>query len=138
MKLIIAGGRNYVFRPSDYYLLDSCFRAVKEVVSGHAAGADAGGERWAQLNDIRIQTFPAHWTAHGRAAGPIRNRQMAAYADAVALFPGGRGTANMLEEAFKARLLVFDFRQYPLQKHRYGVEGYSTTIIDPLENSNGA
>jgi predicted Rossmann-fold nucleotide-binding protein len=35
---------------------------------------------------------------------------MAEYADAVALFPGGRGTENMASEAAKAGLKVFDFR----------------------------
>jgi len=34
---------------------------------------------------------------------------MAAYADAVAVFPGGSGTRNMLAEARRAGLVVFDF-----------------------------
>jgi predicted Rossmann-fold nucleotide-binding protein len=34
---------------------------------------------------------------------------MAEYADAVALFPGGRGTASMRKEAEKAGIEVYDF-----------------------------
>ena len=54
--------------------------------------------------------FPADWDKHGRAAGPIRNAQMARYADAVALFPGGRGTASMRRVAEKAGITVYEFR----------------------------
>jgi hypothetical protein len=47
------------------------------------------------MNRVPVKQFPADWNKYGKAAGPIRNAQMAKYADAVILFPGGRGTANM-------------------------------------------
>ena len=50
------------------------------------------------------------WEHFGRAAGPIRNKKMAEYADAVILFPGGKGTASMLKEAQKAELTIYDYR----------------------------
>jgi hypothetical protein len=73
-------------------------------------GADAGGERWAKKHGIPIKLFHADWTAYGRSAGPIRNRQMASYADAVALFPGGRGTNDMAMAAVARGLKIFDWR----------------------------
>jgi len=57
-----------------------------------------------------VKIFKADWNRHGRAAGPIRNREMAAYADGVCLFKGGRGTASMYREAVKAGLVIYDFR----------------------------
>jgi hypothetical protein len=52
-------------------------RGVTEVVSGVDAGADEFGEKWAKINNIPVKIFKADWKTHGRAAGPIRNKQMA-------------------------------------------------------------
>ena len=113
MKLIIAGGRDYQFTPEDHDRLHAIDRQrrVTEVVSGGASGADKCGEKWALDNAITIHRFPADWKLHGKAAGPIRNRQMAEYADAVALFPGGKGTASMFAIATELGLKIFDFRK---------------------------
>lgn len=112
MKLIIAGGRDYQFNDLDYARLNAIYEEheVTEVVSGGATGADKCGEVWAYANNIKITRYPADWLNHGRAAGPIRNRVMAEYADAVALFKGGRGTASMRREAEKVGINIFDFR----------------------------
>ena len=112
MKIIIAGGRNYRFKIGDRSKLAN-IPDVTEVVSGGAPGADAAGESWARANNIPVKRFPADWGRHGKAAGPIRNRQMAEYADAVALFPGGRGTESMRREAERAGLQIFDFTGVP-------------------------
>lgn len=71
--------------------------------------ADACGEAWAKENGIPVRVFPADWGTHGKAAGPMRNWQMARYADAVALFPGGPGTTDMYAKAITAKLRVFDY-----------------------------
>lgn len=110
MRLIIAGGRDYKFTETDKSQLDKLVGEVTEVVSGGATGADREGEKWAAGWKIFVTQFPADWRTHGRAAGPIRNRAMAEYADAVALFPGGKGTENMHKEAVKAGLKIYDFR----------------------------
>lgn len=108
MKCIVAGGRDYRLTQSDLDKLDVL--DISEVVSGGATGADASGESYAYFNGLPVKRFPADWQTHGRAAGPIRNQQMAEYADAVALFPGGRGTASMYKEAVKAGIKIYDYR----------------------------
>lgn len=112
MRLIIAGGRDYTFKPADVLYLDELHAQyrIEEVISGGATGADACGEQWALTNRINLVRMPAEWAKHGRKAGPLRNRQMAEYADAVVIFPGGRGTASMVREAKKADLEIFDAR----------------------------
>lgn len=108
MKTIIAGGRNERIT-SDYWLpLRSM--GITEVVSGCARGIDTDGEEWARKHGIPVRQFPADWERLGKAAGFIRNRQMAQYADAVVLFPGGTGTANMLKEAVAAGIKIYDWR----------------------------
>ena len=108
MKLIIAGGRDYDLTVGDFSSLMDLMPRVTEVVSGGATGVDQQGEMWADFYGFPIKRFPADWRTHGKAAGPIRNAEMAAYADAVALFPGGRGTASMRREAEKAGIEIFD------------------------------
>jgi hypothetical protein len=112
MKTIIAGGRTI----TDYDLVcravqDSGF-TITEVVSGLAPGVDTLAIDWAEEHNIPRIGFPADWNTHGRAAGPIRNRQMAEYGDAlIAIWDGeSRGTKNMIEEATKRGLKVYVHR----------------------------
>lgn len=107
-KIIIAGGRDF----NDYTLLTKvCNEAIPRmagdntpvIVSGGAAGADSLGEQYAQENGIAIERHPADWKKHGKAAGPIRNAEMAACADFLIAFWDGksRGTQNMMMNAVK-------------------------------------
>jgi len=112
MKLIIAGGRTYSLSDTDFWRLDAINEeyGIAEVVSGDCKGADIGGQDWANLELITIKHMPADWDKYKKAAGPIRNAAMAKYADAVALFPGGRGTQSMFNEAKKAGIKIFNYR----------------------------
>ena len=59
-------------------------------------------------NNLPVERYPADWENNGRAAGPIRNRQMAEIANALIAFPLGesRGTRNMIKLAQEKGLLV--------------------------------
>ena len=102
-KVIIAGSRDF----TDYELLcsfaDQTLAGAEdvEIVSGGARGADALGERYARERGRRLKVFPADWKKWGAAAGPIRNAEMAAYADALIAFWDGRsaGTRDMIRKA---------------------------------------
>ena len=110
MRCIIAGGRDYWFTAQDTDRLDFLSRGsrISEVVCGGAPGADEGGKQWAISRGILVKVFPADWAKYGRAAGPIRNEEMAKYADMCVLFPGGRGTASMRALAKKYDLALVD------------------------------
>lgn len=100
MKVIIAGPRNcYDVQALDRAIAESGFE-ITEVVSGCATGVDHLGEMWARSRWIPIKEFPADWKRLGRKAGPIRNRQMALYADAAVFLWDGqsRGTKNCIQE----------------------------------------
>ncbi len=112
MKTIIAGGRDV--KKIDYIrqaVTQSEFE-ITEIVSGGAPGADWLGELWAAENKIPLRRFNADWGRHGKAAGPIRNREMANYGEAlIAVWDGkSKGTKNMIEQAQAKRLKVFIFK----------------------------
>jgi hypothetical protein len=46
----------------------------------------------------------------GKKAGFVRNAEMAEYADMLMAFPGGRGTDNMVKQAKRFGLKIFDHR----------------------------
>ncbi len=49
----------------------------------------------------------AKWETYGKAAGPIRNREMLLNLPAlVVAFPGGKGTADMVRQAERAGIPV--------------------------------
>ena len=104
MKLIIAGSRDF----TNYRLLEDqitfLIPDVTEVVCGCARGADELGHRWAISHGKDVKMFPAKWDNHGRAAGPIRNAEMADYADQAAIFCKNKspGSMNMIK-AMKLR-----------------------------------
>lgn len=102
MKTIIAGCRDI---DDTGIVQDAIERSgfgpgTTEVVSGGASGIDRVGESLAHLHGVAVKVFRADWKKHGRAAGPIRNREMAAYADRlIAVWDGkSRGTENMICE----------------------------------------
>jgi len=109
VKTIIAGSRVI----TDPVIVEDAIRLsgfrITEVVSGGCQGVDLMGECWAAENGIHVHRFPADWNAHGKAAGPIRNRAMAEHADAlIAVWDGvSRGTKNMIQEARKRGLNVY-------------------------------
>lgn len=99
MKVIIAGSRHMPF--SMYPLIGQAVEKsgynITEVVCGMARGADMFGAKWAYENGIPVKKFPANWDEQGKAAGPIRNAEMAQYADAAIIFiwDGSSGSADM-------------------------------------------
>lgn len=108
MRVIIAGGRDYVPTQEDWAFLDAQRLSIPitEVVCGMALGADTFGKDWAISHSIPVAEFPADWKRNGRAAGHMRNARMAKYADVLVAFPGGIGTRNMVKQARKRGLTV--------------------------------
>ena len=121
-RVVIAGGRTF----DDYTLLESsCLFYLQNklkthkvvIVSGHASGADSLGERFATEHGLECELHPADWKRHGRAAGPIRNKEMAECSDALIAFWDGKskGTRSMIELAKRNGLDVKTVL-YPLVK----------------------
>ena len=112
-RVVVAGGRQYRLQFADYEALDQLhrLRPMSLLIHGDCAGCDRDAGVWAKSRGIPVERVPAQWDKHGRAAGPIRNREMAAAADVVVLFPGGRGTESMRREAEAAGCGICDWRK---------------------------
>lgn len=110
MKVIIAGGRDIHDRTHVEAAIRKSGFEIDEVVEGGADGVDELGHVWAVENEIPCTHFHPDWDKHGRAAGPIRNAQMADYADALILVWDGesRGSASMKREAEKRGLKIYE------------------------------
>ena len=115
MKVVIAGSRDI----TDYDILlkaikESPFQ-ITEVISGRARGVDTLGEKYAEDYGLKLHLFPADWKKYRNAAGPIRNAQMADFADAVLCVWDGKssGTKDMMNQARKRGLPLYVFKVDP-------------------------
>ncbi len=120
MRCIIAGSRDLeadkdhykVFLVADAVMKSGWRGEITEVVSGGARGIDKAGEAWAISVGIPIKQFIPDWNGPlGKAAGFKRNRDMAAYADALILVWNGisKGSANMKKEALLNGLKIYEY-----------------------------
>lgn len=105
-RVVIAGCRDYNNYNEAKEFIDFCTCNIRKeneivIVSGGASGADAIGEQYAKENGFKVEKYPADWKKYGRAAGPIRNKQMAEISDYVICFwdNKSKGTKSMIEYA---------------------------------------
>lgn len=103
--ILVCGGRKY----NNYAFIRNTLNKLLEernivdpiIVHGRANGADALARVWAMEREFRDRGYPAKWSKDHTRAGPIRNEQMLSEEkiDLVVSFPGGSGTAHMVNLA---------------------------------------
>jgi len=87
-------------------------RGYRTLIHGAAPGADRMAGEIGGLIGYWVLDFPADWRQHGKAAGPIRNRQMLreGQPDLVIAFhddlSASKGTRDMVRIARKAGIPV--------------------------------
>jgi hypothetical protein len=115
MRLLVCGGRNYENWDLMKDVLDNFLQNnnIDVLIEGEAKGADSMAREWAEDRGIPVMKFPANWMKYGRAAGPLRNKQMLNdgkphYAFAFYDRPRAesRGTANMVGQLKAAGIPV--------------------------------
>lgn len=125
MRILVCGSRTYGLNdPIGSYnsvkkeLLKAVYKLTKEgvpdlrvtIIQGEASGADVTAKQAAKWFDWEYLSFPADWEKHGKAAGPIRNKQMLdeGKPDMVIAFWDGKspGTKNMIDQATKSGVPV--------------------------------
>ena len=104
-KVLICGDRNWLkWEPIRAWLCKLQDWGYDTVVEGEARGADTLAREEAEQLGFTVLKFPANWNQYGRAAGPIRNREMLdQHPDLVLAFHGNisasKGTRDTVEEA---------------------------------------
>lgn len=100
MKLIIAGSRHLKFSVSGIQdamdeFKDCGYEFIpSEIVCGGAKGIDYAGKMWAKENGLPVKIFQPDWDRLGKAAGPVRNLEMAQYADGLLLIWDGKSKGS--------------------------------------------
>lgn len=120
IKVIIAGSRNFydydIVEDTvvSYFMSRGILKENVEIISGGARGADSLGEQLAKSYGLKLTIFPAQWDTYGKAAGMIRNKEMADYAikdsDKAILFAfwdgKSHGTKGMIDIAKRCGMEV--------------------------------
>jgi len=115
MRTIIAGSRTITDASKLQTVIDDYEWPITTVLCGGAQGVDKLGEQYALAHNIPIEYYPADWKTHGKAAGPIRNSQMAENAEALILIWDGqsRGSKDMLAKAQAKNLKTYVYYILP-------------------------
>lgn len=105
MKLAFSGSREITNRAIIQEIIANIpgKEHITEIVHGGARGVDRIAADICE-GIWPVKVFPADWRTHGPKAGPIRNAEMAAYADvlvAIMIEGGSRGTQNMIDRMIK-------------------------------------
>jgi hypothetical protein len=111
-RVLVCGGRNFASPAQVALALDRLHteRGFTALIQGGASGADALAKDWVRTKpEIERYECKADWEKHGRAAGPLRNARMLEWKpDLVVAFTGGKGTANMVDQARRAGVPVIE------------------------------
>jgi len=110
MRITVSGGVSYQLTPGDYDRLNSLLGTVEGLVYKSLRGLDRLAVIWAQEHDIPV-SYIARDGSHGRAAGAIRNMRIMDEVDAIIVFPGERGSCQMVAYAKSRDKLVMDWTQ---------------------------
>lgn len=110
MRLLVCGDRLHKqLFPLDIVLMAFLRQSPNlHIITGGCRGADTFAAQWARDNNVPYDVYPADWRKYGRAAGPIRNKQMLTVGKpdlVVAFHPdlsNSKGTLNMVRQAYKA------------------------------------
>lgn len=112
MRILVCGSRHFKDYNKGWEVLSEYADKTCDMtfIHGDADGADRFCDFYSWYNGYKVERYPADWEKHGKAAGPVRNREMLERGkpDLVIAFlaPGSRGTANMVRQAKEAGVPV--------------------------------
>lgn len=121
MLVIVTGSRDFADSQQIHQDLEKL--DIETLYHGACpTGADAIAHDWCLKRKIPVQTFPAKWREHGRAAGPIRNAEMIKHVKTIGQVkhkkvlvlayksdPISKGTDNTITLAKEAGLTIVEF-----------------------------
>lgn len=118
VRVLVSGDRHWTDKWIVERILDGirdCYAPRFTLIEGCARGADHAAEVWAGKRELSKshEHYPARWDDHGRATGPIRNRQMLTEGKPTIVIAfhddleNSKGTKDMVNAAKKAAVPVY-------------------------------
>lgn len=112
-RILVCGGRKFadnklfeqtMAKALPFFDQDYC------IINGLATGADSMAHAWACGRGVPSICVPANWGIYKDKAGPIRNQWMIDFCapDLVIAFPGGSGTAHMIQISKEQHIPVWE------------------------------
>lgn len=113
MRVLVCGSRDW----TDYNAIEREMAKLPPnttIICGGASGADTMAASVAHKFHFKLEVFMAEWAKYGRAAGPIRNKQMLEVGkpELVLAFYDinkSKGTKNMVAQSRAASIRVKEF-----------------------------
>lgn len=105
MKLAVVGCRWFldqeVFNAG---MRDALLLPWETIVTGDATGVDAMARDMEGIRDLKVIVFRADWEKNGRAAGPIRNREIVEACNQMLAYWDGKspGTKDAITQCVQA------------------------------------
>lgn len=138
MKILVCGGRDF----NDHQMMDEALSHINfgligqhkhTIIHGCAHGADRMAGQWATSHGHDVEEYPADWVTNGKKAGYIRNVNMLILGkpDIVITFPGGKGTAMMIDLAINAKVKVMQVTRDQQGDVQMGTLGASSQTSKP-------
>lgn len=114
MRIVVSGGRNITDVKTVERGLDGHFGCKDIVITGGCRGVDQIAHYYASRFFVKTEVHTAAWEKYGKAAGPIRNREMIKDADILIAFWDGesRGTKDAIDLA----------NEYGVETHIYYIK----------------
>lgn len=119
MIVVVCGSRNWgqyepiharlSALPGEHEDITIIHGACSRMVAGREGSADMLADKAARALGFTVDPNPADWRKHGKAAGPVRNREMLDRGpDLVLAFQrnGSRGTQDCVDEARRRGIAV--------------------------------
>jgi len=108
VKILVTGSRKWTRREVILSALTG-FPAGSTVIHGAATGADTLAGEVAVSLGYWVREYPADWSLHGKAAGPMRNTFMLERESPFDIclafpLPGSKGTLDMMRKVQRARV----------------------------------
>ena len=111
MRVVVTGGRDFTDKDFIWSQLSHVHQKtpITLLIQGDARGVDRICRDWAIRHDVPTQDCPADWDNLGRRAGHVRNQSMIDnyQPELGVVFPGGKGTADMVGKLRKANIRIF-------------------------------
>ncbi|OJY72126.1 MULTISPECIES: DUF2493 domain-containing protein [unclassified Rhizobium] len=112
MRLLVCGGRHY----EDAELVQRALIAlhwrspISVLIHGNMTGTGIIAEGWARRAGVPVVRYPPNWELYGSKAEHLRSQFMLndSRSTLVMAFPGGRNTADLVQQAMKAKIAVLE------------------------------